>query len=578
MTPVSKIVGLLLSLFLLLLVQPVYAEERSFEIGEVDIHARIDTDGNMHVTEQDTYHFKGAFNGIIIDLNTSGSDGIEHFQAFEVSDQQKIPLNLEESSDGDKLQYKIYSQSENETKVFHFTYSFKNIVQVYADTAELYWKFFDHTNPSTLGTVRINVEFPDGAEKEEIVAFGHGPLTGAIERTDTGTVRYQVSPLPSGELLEVRILFPGSYVPGSTKISSDFMRDQIVEEERNWMAETDHAADDDSVYAALALLIANLVAGILIYVKYGRAFKPDWQGKYYRELPGDVTPAVVSYLMNYRIEPRDLMATMVDLVRKKHVAMQAVKKPDKKNEDDYTFQLINAKKDGLLPHEKILINWFFGELGRGGKVSLSDIRRHADNKNRAEAFVKQWLKWQDQVLHSVNRLNYIEESEKRLSYSWVILAVAVQFFGIWFLVPEDWNWIMFCSLPLLFFKPKSRRRTQIGQTEYTKWKAFKRFLRDYSQIASREPLAIHLWEHYFVYAIPLGEARRMDAISRINMPGANHDTLFYDSSFFIYYDWTSSFEKTISEGSKTSSSSGDSGDSFSSGGGDGGGGGGRGAF
>src|SRR5690606_38726654 len=107
-----------------------------------------------------------------------------------------------------------------------------NIVQVYADTAVLYWKFFDHTNPSPLGAVQINLEFPEGADQEEITAFGHGPLNGIIERTDTGGVRYQVSPLPAESLLEVRILFPGSYVPDSARISSEYMLDHILEEEQ----------------------------------------------------------------------------------------------------------------------------------------------------------------------------------------------------------------------------------------------------------------------------------------------------------------------------------------------------------
>lgn len=581
MIPVSKIVGLLFLLLLFLSAQPAHAEERSFEIGEVEIHARIDSDGNMHVTERDTYHFNGSFNGIFVDLDTSGSDGIEHFQAFEVTDQENIPLDFEESRDGNKVQYKIYTPSDHETKVFQFTYSFMNVVQVYADTAELYWKFFDQTNPSALETVRIDVELPDGAEQDEITAFGHGPLDGVIARPNPGVVRYHVSPLPSGKLLEIRMLFPGSYVPGSTKISSAAMLDHILEEERNWAAPADNPYVVEDIMISLTLLAINLLAGFLIYVIFGKAFKPEWRGKYHRELPSDVTPAVVSYLMNYRNSTGDLMATMIDLVRKKYVTMQTVKNPDHEGQDDdYTFQLINTNKNGLLPHERTLIRWFFGELGHSGKVSLSDVRKHADDRELAKAFLDQWFKWSDEVLYSVNRLNYIEERPKNKKISaWIVIIVAIQIFGLWVVIEDNFHWIMLCPLPLLLFRPKSQRRTQIGQTEYTKWKAFKRFLLDYSRIASREPLAVHLWEHYFVYSIPLGVAKKMEAISRITMADLNQDTLSYDSSFLSHYDdWTASLGKTISEGSKTDSSSEDSGGTFSSGGGDGGGGGGRGAF
>jgi uncharacterized membrane protein len=584
MTLVSKIPGLFLILFFLFSLQPAYAEGRSFEIGDVNIHARIDSDGNMHVNEEDTYHFNGIYHGIIVELNPAGSDGIENFQAFEVTGRQDFPLEFEESKVGGRLQYTIRNQSENETKLYKFTYSLKNVVQVYADTAELYWKFFDHTNPSALGQVQIDVELPEGAVDEEIEVFGHGPLNGAIKKTSAGTVQYQVNPLPQGELLEVRILFPGSYVPGSTKTSPDIMRDRIIEEEKNWTPQAD-TVDDDSLWVALLLLIANLTVGILLFNKFSKTFKSSWKGKLYRELPSDVAPAVVGYLMNYRTVPRDLMATLFDLVRRKLVTMQAVKDPDRKDQSDYNFQWTNKlSKNSLLPHEKKLIDWLFHEVGSAGKVSLSEIRRQAENKESAAAFSEQWLKWRDLVLQAVNRLNYIEGSKKRIR-RWTVIAVVVQFFGIWLLLPSDWDWIMVCSLPLLFFVPKRRRRTKIGQTEYTKWQAFKRFLRHDSRSASREPLADDLWEHYYVYSIPLGEAKRVDALSRIHVGGTSFGLAVYDRDDYNFYEyhnyWISSFEQTISDCNRAinpSGGSGDDGGTFSSGGGDGGGGGGRGAF
>src|SRR5690606_1493024 len=116
----------------------------------------------MHVTEQDTYHFEGAFNGIIVELDDSKSDGIVDFQAFEVTEQGNLPLRFELTAVGSGLEYRVFSASSDETKVFRFTYTVKNVVQVYADTAELYWKFFDDRNQNTLETVTIAVELPDG--------------------------------------------------------------------------------------------------------------------------------------------------------------------------------------------------------------------------------------------------------------------------------------------------------------------------------------------------------------------------------------------------------------------------------
>ncbi len=571
MASVTRVVAVLFLLFLLLSVQPAYADERSFRIEEVDIHARVDSVGDMHVAEADTYRFDGAFNGIIVELDSSKSDGIDDFQAFEVSEHRDIPLRSELSSDGDRLEYKVYSPSQDESKVFRFTYTVKNVVQVYADTAELYWKFFDDRNPSELETVNIAVELPEGVGQEEVAAFGHGPLDGTVRVENGGMVRYQVSPLPSGELLEVRILFPRSTVPGSTRISADSMLDAIREEERNWAESTGNG----SVYGALALLIANLIAGI--YVKFGRTYRPEWKGKYYRELPGDVTPAVVGYVMKYRVRPSELMATLADLVRKRYVALEKVKEGrGKHGRADYTFRLLDKGKGGLQPHETMLIDWFFGKIGSANKVSLSGIRQYAKSRKNAAVFTERWSQWKDEVEQTANRLGFIENQNglRRI----VQITMVAQFFGLWFLAPTHWNWLMFCAIPLLFFIPKGERRTRTGQTEYVKWSAFRRFLRDYSLMASREPLAVHLWEHYFVYAISLGEAKKMMAIARLKIPDAKQVDPVLDDTFYYHSDdWIRSFQRAVQSANR-SGSSGDSDGSFSSGGGGGGGGGGRGAF
>ncbi|MBO9607572.1 MAG: DUF2207 domain-containing protein [Paenibacillaceae bacterium] len=572
MASATRIVVLLVVLLLPLFAQPAHAAERSFRIGQADIHARIDSNGDMHVAEEDTYHFAGAFNGIVVDLNRSKSDGIVDFQAFDVTGQQQIPLRSELSGDGDKLQYKVYSESQDESKVFRFTYTVHNVVQVFADTAELYWKFFDEANASELETVTLAVDLPDGVGQDEIEAYGHGPDQGAVEIAANGSVRYQVAPLPAGELLEVRILFPESAVPGSGKRSDEAMLETIRQEEQD--AAT--AADDDgtaSVYGALALLVVNLAFGI--YAKFGRTFKPDWVSSGDREIPADVTPAVVAYLMEFRVKPRDLMATLVDLVRKQHVEMQQVNRGAARNEDNYVFRLQDKNANGLQPHETMLIDWLFGEVGRNGKVTLAGIRHHA--RYSADDFRKRWEKWQNEVGQAANRLEYVENQTwlPRL----VILAAIAEFFGFWFLAPEAWRWLMFCALPLFAFIPKSKRRTRRGQTEYAKWKAFQRYLRQDSAVATQEPLAVHEQGREFVYAIPLGEAKRMVAATRVKIRGETTERYMFDSLFYTHYEyWTESFEKSVASANQSGRSSGDSGGTFSSGGGDGGGGGGRGAF
>ncbi|MFD0674674.1 DUF2207 family protein [Cohnella sp. GCM10027633] len=578
MNAVPRFAALLLALLLLASAQTVYAEDRSFEIEAVDISAVVDEGGNLHVTETDTYRFDGSFNGILADLDTAGSDGIDRFEAYEVTGDERAPLRYERTDDGSRAQYKVYAASADETKTFRLEYAFKNVVQVHADTAELYWKFFDQANPSTLGTVRIAIELPDGVARDQITAFGHGPLDGTVVVGEDGVVRYEVGPLPAGKLMEVRVLFPGSLVPGSTKISDAPKRDLILEEESNWADPAEEAnGDDRSVYGAAAVLLANLAAGAYIVRRYNRMPKSGWAGKYYRELPSEPTPAVVGYFMNGMVSSSDLTATLLDLVRKRHVDIREIKSADGSTSVDYSFKLSGKPINGLQPHEKQLIDWLFKRIGRNGTVTMSGIR---ENGNRhAASFLKNWNKWQEAVAEAFLRLEYAAERTAKV-YRYVLLAFVVQFFGIGYFATPDWMWLMLCPIVLPFFKPKRWRRTEAGQTEHAKWMAFKRFLRDYSRIESREPMAVYLWEHYFVYAIPLGIAKKVAKLAHLNIPDAEQGSFADNNGIYYFYLWDNSFQQSITSSQRTTSSSSgsDSGGFFSSGGGGGGGGGGRGAF
>lgn len=83
--------------FLVIPVQAIYA--KSFDINHVEIDAVLDDTGNMHVVEMDTYEFDGEYNGIIIQLGTENSDGIQDFRAVELTKQgEEIPLETERIS------------------------------------------------------------------------------------------------------------------------------------------------------------------------------------------------------------------------------------------------------------------------------------------------------------------------------------------------------------------------------------------------------------------------------------------------------------------------------------------------
>jgi uncharacterized membrane protein len=146
---------------------------------------------------------------------------------------------------------------------------------------------------------------------------------------------------------------------------------------------------------------------------------------------------------------------------------------------------------------------------------------------------------------------------------------------------------------LLIYALVIRRRSRYGVEQYKMWKAFRRFLKHFSQLNKADLPAVTIWEHYLVYAITLGVAK--EVINQLRVVFREED--FKNSSLtYLYYghyghnysyfdtidNVTNTMVKTTESVytqamSKMSSGSG-SGGGFSGGGGGGGGGGGAGAF
>lgn len=589
----KRLVAVLIGLaWLLSLATAAWADDRSFTIDRVEIHAQVDANGNMQMTEYDTYRFRGAFNGIVVDLDSAGSDGIENFEAYALSaDGELEPLRIEESRDGTQITYRIYSTSKDEEKRFLLTYDVKNAVQVHADTAELYWQFIGTTNPNKLAMVTVNVALPGPVRKDEILAFGHGPANGQLA-VSAGIVRYEVSPLKAGEMLEARILFPPSYVEGAQRVSDRLALERIKAEELRWADEADQRAAKAErlgwllLYGAAGVILLNIAAIIILYFKYDKEYRPAWEGIYYRELPDEITPAVMSHLMTYDVSSRDVLATLMDLVRQRYIDIRVEEKAGSllhRKSKDYIFKLVNPDRSGLRPHEADLVDWFFHRAPTNGEISLSAFRKQSQSGLTAGMFQLRYKNWVNLVEAEAKKRAYVEANPGKF----IAVALAlVQGFGLFWLLPEKFKWFAFVALPLLLFGLRIRRRTRVGSTEYRKWTAFKKFLVDYSQMAERDLLSVHLWEQYLVYAISLGVAKQVIALAHLNLQGVDdqhhplYGTVVGQRMHTDFNHFTSTFEQSIAAAVNSSSSSASrgSGGGFSSGGGGGGGGGGRGAF
>ena len=570
--------------------------ERSFKITDYNAQVKILKNGNIEVREYFSYNFDGSFNGIIRSIGTRGSDGFAYFKASEYYPTEK-ELEVTQSEKDDMFTYRIYDKSNNENKVFLLEYQLENTATIYNDTAEFYWKFFDKTNTSPIGHVKIELEFSETVLPGDMKVFGHGASSGMVSIEDDGKVIYEVNRLSSGEMVEARILFPVNLVSESNKIVRENKYAEIMAEEISWANKTNRQNSINVLGFLLAplLLLFNIFFAIRVYYKYDKELKADVDMEYYRELPGDITPAVLSKLMSIQgVGTKDILATLMDLVRKKYLKVEEILAGRKK---DYRFTRLEPETINLKKHESQLIHWLFYSIGDGKSIALKEIKDYAKASLTQLSFQSNYRKWIKAVGKEFKKYNYFGQSKESIKVTLktiliefaVIILLALLgllFGGQWFAFFPAFFMVIFTGPILIVYGAILKKKTRLGINEYTKWRAFKRFLLHFSNMKDYEIPSIAVWEHYLVYAISLGVAEKV--ISRLKVVLGNQDISFRNSTYLYAMTDRSgnlnsgmfkSFNKSFSSAfvSASSSSSGGGG-GFSSGGGGGGGGGGAGAF
>lgn len=600
--------AILLILLVLVLLSGYTAAEadRSYIINGFHAEAQLNTDGSMDVSETLTYDFSGEFNGIYRTLVTTGSDGVDNIEVMTV-DGNKMPANTYEvEKQKDKLQLKIYSKARNEMKTFIIKYRVLNVAVKYNDIAELYWKFMGSDTDVVIKDFKVNIGLPEGTSREDIKAYAHGPLSGNVEIVDEKNITLSVKDLKPNTFVEARILFPTSFIKNSFNALDKNALNDIMDEERRWAEEANAKRLRARIFISISFLYAFLQILLIFYIyyKYDKEYKTTFKGAYYRELPGDYSPAVMSVLWNFgRIKPRDVTATLMDLVRRKYITLsvQAAEKKgilSKKEDIDYVFTLNeNADASKLSKHEIFFIEWIFGNIGINKRVSLDDIEDYTKSKTGAQNFKSDYDAWYENVKQEAETLGFFDKSSNHGIILGVIASLLGFFLAVYTMIAHGnilgFIVTIFTSLILMIYSITVKRRSKYGVLQFQMWKAFRKFLLHFSRLDKAELPSVVLWEHYLVYAITLGVAK--EVIKQLKM-------IFREDDFknggltYMYYGYyghrlnhfdalnnitstvTKATESTYKQAVSQLSSSSGGGGGFSGGGGGGGGGGGAGAF
>jgi len=510
----------ILRIFLFFLIS-IVSFAASFRIEKLDIEANLQKDGSMLVSEAVTYDID-EINGVYFDIDAKGYGGITSLQVFEdeghyednvISYREVDPVNYEVTENDGVYRIKLYSRNYNNVRTFKFVYTLPEAIRVYDDVAQLNRKMVGKDWQQGISTVRVNIEIPVSTsyDNSNILVFGHGPLTGEVDKEEN-TVFYKLDDYYPGDFLEAHILMEPEIFSeyDKSKIIHKDMKQELLDMEAR-LADEANAERENALRREQRLQkissnakpimggIASIWAVLMYYIHiiFKRKNKVKDDIKYLRDLPDDSSPALVGGVITKSVNDNEILATIVDLIRRKVLTLDT--------SDTKTIITLTGSTEKLSAQENTIIDIYINDFGDGKSL---DLKSFGFFQKVPMKTAKKFERWSNYIISEMNRKGLVyQHMGCGAIFIFVLISIIIAFGSIIQAILTE-NPIFMLGMPLgaiLFISTVAAESPskKLAETK-SKWQALKNFLSDYSQLEEAKITSIHLWEQYFVYAIALG--------------------------------------------------------------------------
>ena len=499
----------------------------NYRIEKLDIEANLQKDGSMVVSEAVTYDID-EINGVYFDIDAKGFGELEDLQVFEddpnTSSFKEVDTSNYEVSLSDELyRIKLYSKNQNNIRTFKFVYKLPEAIKVYDDVAQFNRKMVGQEWQQGINYITAKVIIPVSAsyDNSNILVFGHGPLTGEVDKVEN-TVVYKLDDYYPEDFLEAHILMEPEIFSeyNKSKIVHKDMKQKLLDMEAK-LAEEANAERDKTIRKqeminkvfekpGLIFGVLSSIWGVLMFYIYGiyrrRNRVKNSVGKYLRELPDDSSPALVGSFMTDSISGNEILATIVDLIRRKILRLET-------SEEKSIITLVgNTEK--LSAQERVIVDIYINDFGDGKSL---DLKSFGFFQKVPMSTARKFEKWKTIIQSEMNRKDLVFEGfkgmGKNLFYKSLCgIILGIKFFGnILEKAMESKMFLIIIIMGVILFISLTKARyprKELAEAK-DKWQAFKNFLSDYSQLEEAKITSVHLWEQYFVYAVALGVSEKV---------------------------------------------------------------------
>ncbi len=574
---------------------------RDYSIPSIDMDLFPQDDGTLHVNEVIHYSFTGTYNGIYRDVPISGNQQLKN---IEVSAQGAYTKSSVSYSGGmERITVYLYSNPQKTTPITDkdvtvtISYDFLHGIKFYNDVAELQYELVGTQWDKDIGAVNANIHL----KSNNGVQYWLNPPYFAEKSNWNGNILNVVGKtVPSGDFFELRMVIPKSQFaanPTNGVIINQNGLSQIEKIQNDYQNELNFKTTLYSILAVLFLLACFIP--LLIYFRYGREPKINYQAEYERDVPTDDLPAVVNAIsgkgLGKKVGEPDMdgfRATIMDLINRKYLLIQDVPQTLDKNKDRSISLKVNEDKnlDELANFEYDTIT-ILKKFEEDGVIDLNNLKHDLKDRNLAQSFKESYGIWEsdlkseflnDGIMDQI----FLKKGDSYLKLFGIIalIAAAVTFFATISNPLPAASYALVASIilgivaviSLIMPQKVAGQWTTHGEEFDAKWRNFKKYIQDFSLIKEYPPESVKVWNKYLVYATALGVADNVRKSMEMTLPD---DQLAQSDIFlFHYYGGYWLLSSSLDAGMRTAAAASTNGSDFGGvgdiGGGFGGGGGG----
>ena len=535
----EKLIFLSSIFFILIFLSIETVSAKSYSYQYITISLNLERNGSIIVSQERAYDFRGSFSWAFLDLEKKGASDVDFIEIRDLDMNELLNYDIEEDVNHVKATW--YYTASNEVKKFLIIYEIKDAVKRYSDVADFYWKVIEDEHES-IRNFNAEVYIPEPSPNLFKLFVHSAAEPGTMTFSyDFKKVSVVMQDIPKNRFVEFRLLTSPSIFSDVELIGKN-KYESILNEERLNLVQSSIFGFSYNIFFYPILVIPLIVIFLYFYFKYGVEPKVKYEGIYERDFPMKISPMALAYLVGgMNVQTRGFIATILDLARRGYLNVKEEKKTQlkffEKKEQRFIItkkgkkELISPKK--LLDFELSVLRFLFQVVPSGGSIDIadneikikakkiypevtsSDILKWNQRKRSGLPFIKalyakarSWFESKHFRIHTklsmAKRKLFLMVSITYLVLISVFLILIQAVFIPWIIIGGliIGLFLIFASIPIL-------RKTPESTLALKKWKAFKKFITDFSAMKDAPTTLIHIWDEYLIYAVVLGVAVKL---------------------------------------------------------------------